>query len=85
MYTRVEIAKHAEKLRRSPRTLRRWILRGFDPNNPESVGKFLAEAERKKILPDNAGWFRMNENIGKIDVRLIFQLPSRGSRIVALM
>jgi hypothetical protein len=47
-YTRVEIAKHAEKLGRSSRTLRRWIRQGFNPNNRESVEKFLAEAERKK-------------------------------------
>jgi hypothetical protein len=47
-YTRLEIAQHAEKLGRSPRTLRRGITRGFDPDDPESVEKFLAESQRKK-------------------------------------
>src|SRR5262245_60922153 len=47
-YTRVEIAKHAKKLGRSARTLRRWVARGANLDDPESIRKFLAESEHKK-------------------------------------
>ena len=47
-YTRLEIAEHAEKIGRSGRTLRRWVLKDCNLDDPVSVEKFLAEAERKK-------------------------------------
>jgi len=47
-YSRAELARHSEKIGRGWRTLLRWVARGCDLNDPESVAKFLAEAERKK-------------------------------------
>jgi hypothetical protein len=47
-YTRFEIAQPAERIGGSARTLRRWVLRGCDLDDPESVEKFLPESERKK-------------------------------------
>ena len=47
-YSRAELGRHSEKIGRGWRTLLRWAARGCDLNDPESVAKFLAEAERKK-------------------------------------
>src|SRR5262249_35267177 len=47
-YSRAQLARHSEKIGRGWRTLHRWVARGCNLNDPESVVKFLAEAERKK-------------------------------------
>ena len=47
-YSRAELAEHSRKIGRGWRTLQRWVARGCDLRNPESVQKFLAEAERRK-------------------------------------
>jgi hypothetical protein len=47
-YSRTELAHHSEKIGRGWRTLQRWVARGCNLNDAESVQKFLAEAERKK-------------------------------------
>jgi hypothetical protein len=47
-YTWLELAKHAEVIGCSTRTLRRWIKTGCDLNNPESVKAFEARMNRRR-------------------------------------
>jgi hypothetical protein len=47
-YTRLEIAKYAQVIGRSSRTLRRWVALGCVLENPVSVRTFQVEMERKK-------------------------------------
>jgi hypothetical protein len=59
-YTRLQIAQHAERIGRSARTLRRWVAQGCDLEDPGSVQRFLAQAERKKTNIQ-----RSRERLGK--------------------
>jgi hypothetical protein len=75
-YTRLEIAKHAERIGRSGRTLRRWVVRGCNLDDPRSVEKFLAESERKK---PNAERYRQRRGGLPVKPKAQHRTPARDS------
>jgi hypothetical protein len=75
-YTRLEIFKHSQRIGKSVRTLRRWVARGCDLNDADSVGRFLEANKLRETNIEKSRRRRGVSNTGKAAEP--FETPGNG-------